>query len=142
MPKERDLLKILFTNIFNSLKPRQFRGNLKGADYMGNKYYEIPKSDGRRRTERWFTPVNKEDFEQEIPAEWESWLRFRRSDPPTEEEVLSNYNLMLSKKQKAAELEAKYRVESGQPVLENPKKGKESFPVYKDYEIQPGKKQT
>lgn len=142
MPKERDLLKILFTNIINSIKPRQFRGNLKGTDYMGNKYYEIPKTDNTRRTERWFTPINKDDFEQEVPAEWESWLRFRRSDPPTEEEVLRNYNLMLSKKQKAAELEAQYRVETGQPVLEKPKKGRESFPVYEDYEIQPGKKQT
>lgn len=141
MPKERDILKILFTNIINSLKPRQFRGNLIGSDYMGNKYYEIPKaSGGGIRTQRWFEPKQGSDFEQELPAEWESWLRYRRRQPPTEEEVLTNYNLMMAKKEKAAELEAKYSVEDKVPVLENPKKGIESFPAYKEYEIKPGKK--
>ena len=27
-------------------------------------------------------------FDSNLPAEWESWLRFRRTEPPTDDEVL------------------------------------------------------
>lgn len=56
------------------------KGNLKGEDYFGNKYYEIPAdpSGGRAKTARWFEPVDKENHEQEMTAEWASWLRGRR----------------------------------------------------------------
>ena len=27
-------------------------------------------------------------FDSDLPSEWESWLRFRRDRPPTEEEVM------------------------------------------------------
>ena len=27
-------------------------------------------------------------FDNDLPSEWESWLRFRRDDPPTDQEVL------------------------------------------------------
>ena len=27
-------------------------------------------------------------FDAEMPAEWESWLRHRRDDPPTDEQVI------------------------------------------------------
>lgn len=55
-------------------------GTYVGEDYFGNKYYEIPPnpSIGKRKASRWFTPVDKEDFEQERTAEWDAWLRFRR----------------------------------------------------------------
>lgn len=73
----RSVLKMLFTNFFNSLKPRQFRGNYVGTDYFGNKYYEIPvnASSARSKPSRWFEPPEADNFQQEMPAEWESWLR-------------------------------------------------------------------
>lgn len=78
--KSRDVVKIIFQNFWNSIKPRQIRGNFMGEDYFGNKFYEIPAnpSIGKRKINRWFEPKEKEDFEQEMPAEWEAWLRGRR----------------------------------------------------------------
>ena len=53
-----------------------------GEDYYGNKYFEIAAnpSIGKRKPERWFEPSgeDKEIFDQERTAEWESWLRGRR----------------------------------------------------------------
>lgn len=42
MPKERDIIKILWQTFVSSLRPRQFKGNLIGKDNFGNKYFEIP----------------------------------------------------------------------------------------------------
>lgn len=79
-PPTRGLMKILFQTFINSFRPRQIKGNLKGEDYFGNKFFEIPAdpSGGRRKRARWFEPPEKENHEQEMAAEWESWLRGRR----------------------------------------------------------------
>lgn len=76
----RSILTMIFGNLIRSFKPRKIRGNFMGEDYFGNKYYEIPPdpSIGKRKSSRWFEPVNKDDFEQERTAEWDSWLRGRR----------------------------------------------------------------
>lgn len=136
----RDLLAIIARNFINSLKPRKTKGNLVGSDYFGNKYYEIPAepSIGKRKASRWFEPVEKEDFEQEMPAEWEAWLRGRRSEPPQEEEVMRNLAIMQMKKKNAAELDAKY-VKTDQTEVKKEVKGPLSFPKYDEYEIMPGK---
>jgi len=84
---------------------------------------------------RWFDPATKEDFQQEVPAEWEAWLRHRRNEPPTEDEIKASYALMLLKKKNAAALEAK--TPSGAPT--KPSKGMESFPQYgEEYEQMSG----
>lgn len=51
-----------------------------GKDYIGNQYYEIPAdpSVGKRKASRWYDPPKELDFEDQIPAEWEAWLRMRR----------------------------------------------------------------
>jgi hypothetical protein len=78
----RPLIRIIIQNFLNSFKPRQIRGDLKGEDYLGNKYYEIPAdpSRGKRKPSRWFEPPGKpeDDHGHELTAEWESWLRGRR----------------------------------------------------------------
>lgn len=76
----RPLMKILFQTFINSFRPRQFKGNFMGEDYFGNKFYEIPKdlNRGKAKTSRWFEPPEKENHEQEMAGEWESWLRGRR----------------------------------------------------------------
>ena len=71
-------------------------------------------SRGKRRAQRWYSTVDtmkKEivgrdlygGFDANIASEWESWLRHRRSDAPTAEEVKiyfpslsSDYFLSLS----------------------------------------------
>lgn len=77
----RDIFKIIFQNFVNSFKPRQIRGDYIGEDYFGNKYYEIPPNPtiGKSKPSRWFEPPkDKEAFDNELTAEWEAWLRFRR----------------------------------------------------------------
>lgn len=140
MAKERNLIAIVFKNFFKSLLPRKFSGELRGSDHMGNKYYEIS-SLNRNKASRYFTPIGGEaGFDNEIPAEWEAWLRGRRSQPPTETEVLSNYRLMLEKKKNAAEIDTKFKGVTEENLLPPDMKGMRSFPKYNDYEVMPGKK--
>ncbi|KAF2893574.1 hypothetical protein ILUMI_12603 [Ignelater luminosus] len=137
-PPPRSIIGMIFRNFINSFKPRQIYGNLKGTDYFGNKYYEIPAdpSRGKRRPSRWFVPATKDDFEQEMPAEWEAWLRGRRTEPPAEEEVARNLAIMQMKKQNAIEVEKKAGKMTPMP------KGIETFPKRPEYEIMPGKPQN
>lgn len=78
------VLEMTWKYFVNSLRPRQRTGNFMGEDYFGNKYFEIPAEPniGKRRPQRWFVPSeNKHDnFDKELTAEWESWLRHRRCD--------------------------------------------------------------
>lgn len=140
---KRDLLKIIFTNFINSFRPRQIRGNFMGEDYFGNKYYEIPANPqlGKRKSSRWFEPANKEEFDQELTAEWEAWLRFRRTDPPTREELIQNLQIMEMKKRNAAQLDEKYvKLKDNTMETSAPKEDTiGSYPKYDDYEIIPGK---
>ncbi|XP_044259578.1 NADH dehydrogenase [ubiquinone] 1 alpha subcomplex assembly factor 2 [Tribolium madens] len=137
-PPARSIWKAVLTNFINSLRPRQIRGNLVGSDYFGNKYYEIPAdpSIGKRKASRWFEPQKKDDFQQEMPAEWESWLRGRRKEPPSDDEVMRNYALMQTKKQNAIAVDAK----GGK--MTPAEKGMETFPKRPEFEMTPGYKQN
>lgn len=139
----RSILAMIFRNFIQSLKPRKIRGDLVGTDYFGNRYFEIPANPqiGKRKPSRWFEPKVKEDFDQEIPAEWEAWLRGRRSIPPKEEEVLKNLAIMKQKKENAKEIALREASASERNILEKEIKGMESFPKYDEYEIMPGKGQ-
>ncbi|XP_039952550.1 NADH dehydrogenase [ubiquinone] 1 alpha subcomplex assembly factor 2 [Bactrocera neohumeralis] len=138
----RDLIKIIINNFVNSLRPRQIKGNFIGEDYFGNKYYEIPAnpSIGKRKPSRYFVPTDKEAFDQELTAEWEAWLRGRRNEPPTREELVRNLSIMEMKQRNAAELEATYgaKDDTGQ-LLPKEKETIGTFPKYNEYEIIPGK---
>ncbi|XP_055530159.1 NADH dehydrogenase [ubiquinone] 1 alpha subcomplex assembly factor 2 [Wyeomyia smithii] len=140
-PPSRSVIKMIFTNFFNSLKPRQYKGNYVGEDYFGNKYYEIPANPslGQRRNQRWFEPTEKEAYGQEITAEWEAWLRGRRKQPPTVEELTQNLAIMKMKERNAADLEKKYGKPKDAAELEKRTTGIGSFPDYEEYEITPGK---
>lgn len=133
-PPARSVWKAVLTNFINSLRPRQIRGNFIGTDYFGNKFYEIPAnpSIGKRKASRWFEPPQKEDFQNEMSAEWESWLRGRRTQAPTEEEVLRNYAIMQTKKKNAIAVDAK----GGKMTPMT--KGMESFPKRPELELTPG----
>lgn len=134
-PAPRGVFRIILRNFLNSFKPRQFQGTLIGSDYFGNKYYEIPAnpSVGSRKPRRWFEPTTQDDFMQEMPAEWESWLRGRRSKPPTEDEMMKNLAIIQMKKKNAVEINK----QAGQMTIRET--GFESFPKRPDYESVPGK---
>ncbi|XP_018413449.1 PREDICTED: mimitin, mitochondrial [Nanorana parkeri] len=68
-----------------------------GTDQYGNKYYYIPEQKSWTgqavRARRIIEPVQKEVYKYElgnIPTEWEAWIRGKRKDPPTIEEILRN----------------------------------------------------
>ncbi|ETN62419.1 hypothetical protein AND_005919 [Anopheles darlingi] len=140
-PPTRNVLRIVWDNFVKSFRPRQMKGDFVGEDYFGNKYYQIPAdpSVGRRKASRWFEPTKKEAYDQEITAEWEAWLRGRRKDPPTQDELLKNLAIMKMKERNAAELEAKYSKTKDTAMLEQQKTGMGSFPQYDEYEVMPGK---
>jgi NADH:ubiquinone oxidoreductase subunit len=139
----RSILGMILRNVIQSLKPRKIQGDLVGTDYFGNRYFEIPANPqiGKRRPSRWFEPKSKEDFDQEIPAEWEAWLRGRRNIPPKEEEVQRNLAIMKQKKENAKEIALRETRVNEKNILEKEIRGMESFPKYDEYEIMPGKEQ-
>ncbi|XP_063818958.1 NADH dehydrogenase [ubiquinone] 1 alpha subcomplex assembly factor 2 [Pseudophryne corroboree] len=71
-----------------------------GTDQFGNKYYVIPEQrtwTGQSiRARRTVEAVEQDAYKYElghIPTEWEAWIRGRRKDPPTIEEILKNEQL-------------------------------------------------
>lgn len=88
-----------------------------GTDHLGNKYYYIPEQKtwtGRvvrmRRFVEASNPAEFEYLEGNIPSEWDAWIRGRRKDPPTIEELLRNERYREQIKVKAQEVEEKDRV--------------------------------
>lgn len=126
---ERGIFQQIFKHFIASLKINQHK--LIGEDYYGTKYYEIQKSNSSRNP-RYFIPVNNDNHEQELPVEWEAWLRYRRKVPPSKEEIEKNYKLKMMIKQNSAQIEAKYSSNKSQKsTLHN--KEYSSFPVYDEY---------
>lgn len=140
MARERGIFKMIWNNFISSLTPRFARRKLVGEDYYGTKYYEEDIRNSRRsKAPRYFIPVNKDNFQQELPAEWESWLRYRRRDPPTREEVEANYQLAMTKKENATKLlEENYlKNETSKDLPAQPSASQPSnsgnFPLYEEY---------
>ncbi|XP_073675162.1 NADH dehydrogenase [ubiquinone] 1 alpha subcomplex assembly factor 2 [Garra rufa] len=85
-----------------------------GTDHLGNKYYYIPEQKswtGRvLRPKRLVEAVNPNEFEYmegSIPSEWDAWIRGRRKQPPTIEELLKNERYREQIKIRAVEAEKK-----------------------------------
>ncbi|XP_013778282.1 mimitin, mitochondrial-like isoform X2 [Limulus polyphemus] len=141
----RSILRMIIKNFIESVTPRKRRGDFVGRDNFGNKYYEIPPdpSRGKRYPVRWYETKVSDDWEQEIPTEWEAWLRGRRTSAPGIEEIEINARIMEMKKQKGAEVEDQARKErelktQSKENSETRELQKKSFPVYEDYEKNPG----
>lgn len=130
----RGLFQIIYKHFVDSFKPRRLTGDLIGKDYLGNKYYETPRRADSERTKpaRYFEPAERDNFEQEMPAEWEAWLRYRRREPPSESEVLKNLAMIQTKKKNAAELDRVVEA-SRPPITEATQVSGLKFPVYEEY---------
>ncbi|KAL4630091.1 mimitin, mitochondrial isoform X1 [Arapaima gigas] len=83
-----------------------------GTDHLGNKYYFIPQQKtwtGRtiraRRLVEGSNMTESEYTEGSIPSEWDAWIRGRRKDPPTVEELEKNRGYREQIKKKAHEVE-------------------------------------
>ncbi|XP_072243853.1 NADH dehydrogenase [ubiquinone] 1 alpha subcomplex assembly factor 2 isoform X1 [Leuresthes tenuis] len=85
-----------------------------GTDHLGNKYYFIPEQrswTGRlaraKRIVVVANPKEHEYMEGNIPMEWDAWIRGRRKQPPSIEELLVNESQREQIKLKAKEVEEK-----------------------------------
>ncbi|XP_054895323.1 NADH dehydrogenase [ubiquinone] 1 alpha subcomplex assembly factor 2 isoform X1 [Poeciliopsis prolifica] len=85
-----------------------------GTDHLGNKYYSIPEQKtwtGRQiRARRMVEAANSAEYEYmegSIPIEWEAWMRGRRKEPPSIEELMMHESQMNEVKLKAKEMEEK-----------------------------------
>ncbi|XP_071799661.1 NADH dehydrogenase [ubiquinone] 1 alpha subcomplex assembly factor 2-like [Asterias amurensis] len=88
---------------------------LVGTDHLGNKYFEIPERStittkegllkARRICEAKYSHADYE--EGMIPIEWEAWVRGKRNDPPSHEEIMRREQMTVIVKKRAKELEAK-----------------------------------
>ncbi|RUS86615.1 hypothetical protein EGW08_005631 [Elysia chlorotica] len=140
-----------FTNLKNSFFVAKQSNKYIGSDQFGNEYYEkIGDSDRNVRAQRFIkerSGASSHDI-PDVPVEWDAWLRGRRKNPPTEEEIKQNYVKMMQKKMRAEQLENKYSGiktddVSGPNVLtetivsNNPNA---PFPRYEEYEDTPGQK--
>jgi len=59
------------------------RGQLVGADSLGNRYYRSAQAGKWGREPRWVIYAG-EDEASMVPAEWHGWLHHRMAEPPTE----------------------------------------------------------
>merc|ERR1712059_164411 len=127
-----------------------------GRDPFGNTYYELPAQPqlGKRRPTRWYNTAQtgQKDvvgtdlwagFDSELPSEWESWLRHRRPDAPSEQEVMQSLALGQMKKINAAKLEetrTQEMTEAGLDPSPPPVQDHEKtpYPKYADLGISPG----
>ncbi|KAM7541256.1 hypothetical protein Aperf_G00000040409 [Anoplocephala perfoliata] len=102
-------------------------GRLVGTDTLGNRYFEEDPDKGSlvphraNRPKRYYLIPGQISVEDSwnhmnaemprLPSEWESWLRHRRVDPPTEEEIAKNAEAAQMRAIKGREFEAKFREE-------------------------------
>jgi len=149
------MLQYVFKHFKDSFKvaKREKIGEIVGRDPYGNTYYEIPAQPqlGKRRPTRWYNTAETEradiidkdlwaGFDSNLPAEWESWLRFRRTEPPTDDEVLKSLAIAEMKKVNAAKLEmARIEELKAQGLDAGPPKPqdheKTPYPKYEEFEI-------
>ena len=166
-----------FSRLVDNIVQRNVRKTspetLVGVDYKGNRYFEQVggsvherKLDGAVMPKRWFLPSGdeEENWDNYVPPEWEAWLRYRRTDPPTEDEINKNLAVAYLKQVNAAKLEASRRLEAREEQVPLPPASRETalvvdghetdhntqfksetgdslrpkFPVYKEYEGIPG----
>ena len=72
-----------------------------------------------------------------MPPEWESWLRYRRQQPPTTEEIILNEQIAETKKTNANQLKLQREQLTDQSKqLDAPKLTStgSKFPIYQDME--------
>ncbi|GIZ04283.1 mimitin, mitochondrial [Caerostris extrusa] len=80
MAEGRSIWRMIITNFIKSFKLLPPKGKLMGQDHLGNKYYEAStnKHSMRKVGNRWFEPKVGEDWQQNLPAEWEAIAQMKK----------------------------------------------------------------
>ncbi|XP_042307824.1 NADH dehydrogenase [ubiquinone] 1 alpha subcomplex assembly factor 2 [Sceloporus undulatus] len=96
-----------------------------GSDPAGNKYYRIPQHETWAgqivKERRYVEAVGVEEYEYEvgdIPAEWEAWIRKKRNDPPTIEEIFKKEKYKEEIKRKIEDICEKDRIQKAKEYEE------------------------
>jgi NADH dehydrogenase [ubiquinone] 1 alpha subcomplex assembly factor 2 len=114
---------------------------LVGTDLDGNKYFEVLSGRGRRARREVVSKLKHEEYEDgTIPVEWEAWIRGKRNDPPTHDELVSKIRQREVLKERvkhveAEEIERRAKEQGGAGMLTRPV-GHASSPVYGKTELQ------
>lgn len=96
-------------NLLSVLRPGR---RIVGTDLDGNTYIEVISKRGGRSTVRRevITKLRHEQYEDgSIPIEWEAWIRGKREDPPTHDELIQKMQQRKIVKQRARNLEQEER---------------------------------
>lgn len=93
-----------------------------GTDLHGNTYFEVDSSRGGKPAVRRevLTKLKHSQYEDgSIPIEWESWIRGKRNDPPTHEELIKKMQQRVIIKQRANILEKEHIEKMNEREKEN-----------------------
>ena len=82
---------------------------LVGTDLHGNTYFETIREGKKPRRELVTKTKHMEYTPGLIPIEWEAWIRGKRDDPPTHEELLAEQSRIKTLKERARQVEEKDR---------------------------------
>ncbi|XP_059143070.1 NADH dehydrogenase [ubiquinone] 1 alpha subcomplex assembly factor 2-like [Physella acuta] len=145
------ILSRILTNLKNTFFIAKSKAKFVGSDQFGNRYFEKAGDDEHSmRASRFIEKKPGQDYSDipQIPVEWHAWLRGRRTDPPTPEEIEKNNAKNMQTKLRAQELEKKFAKQNlssdsgSQAITEDikPPQTQHSFPVYEEYEYKPGQK--
>ena len=134
-PRGAGLLSKLVHGLMARTRAENRAGFVAGKDHLGNTYYESPAdpSRGIRKPKRWFVGVDEDSWSNPMPAEWEAWLRYRRDQAPTPDEVFANMQL-AEQRAKAGE-EASQRLSTKAPSKSD--SIFERYPRHQDYKSSP-----
>ena len=80
---------------------------LVGTDLQGNKYYETIR-EGKKPKREMISKIKHMQYTPNMmPIAWEAWIRGKRDDPPTHEELLAQQKRIETVKDRARQLEEK-----------------------------------
>lgn len=112
-----------------------------GQDHLGNKFYERCRPSDWRVNRRYFerTYVKEgEDFADltRVPPAWDAWLRYRRKDPPSPEEVEESERYFRTQQQLLAK-EKENAVTTPTSQENQPQNDTNKFPKRDGYSLRP-----
>jgi len=80
---------------------------LVGTDLHGNYYYETIR-EGKKPKREMISNVKHMQYTPDMmPIEWEAWIRGKRDDPPTHDELLAQQRRVETIKERARQVEEK-----------------------------------
>ncbi|ORZ02271.1 hypothetical protein BCR43DRAFT_509456 [Syncephalastrum racemosum] len=100
---------------------------LVGVDLNGNEYYDMPNPNHLGRWKRWVQMKEISDDhavfqEDQLPVQWQAWLRHTRHEAPTIQELLREQQRRLRLAEKVRQLEAIEEQRKAKPSMQIPEK--------------------